>query len=281
MAGIAPLQALTESAQKVQPKKQVKTRKEKRASTYAPVSKKQKKQTLTFDEDARREYLTGFSKRKNQRRQAAHDHVQKAIREEIRNSRLATAEARKRQAAENVRAEQIAYGLLDSDHDEEEENEDHDIHGEREFETDTQRAHVTIQELDVDDWPEQRPTSSNIHSKYPRSERNSHQSPEAKKPKPSSMQRNDRAPAIPSGSLTGILEPEVAQAAMADKIFRDTNVENQTAIDAKPKRPHSYMSKAERQQERQRQRAWNHAQAENRRAENRVKRTSQSKHKRT
>jgi len=65
MAGIAPLQALTESAQKVQPKKQVKTRKEKRASTYAPVSKKQKKQTLTFDEDARREYLTGFSKGRN------------------------------------------------------------------------------------------------------------------------------------------------------------------------------------------------------------------------
>ena len=101
------LESLTESAQP----RATRPPKKRAAPTYTRPSRQ--KQTVVFDEDARREYLTGFSKRKTQRRQAAHAHVQHLIRDEIRQARLAAAEARKRQAAENVRAEQLAYGAAD------------------------------------------------------------------------------------------------------------------------------------------------------------------------
>lgn len=257
----APLQSLTESALKAQPKRQAQRGKTKRVPNYQRPSGK--KQTIKFDEDARREYLTGFSKRKTQRKQAAHNHVQQLIREEIRNSRLAAAQARKERAAENVRAERIAYGLESEgedyeDQDEESANET-DIKDEREFETDEQRAHVTVEALDMDDIVQ---PFLNKPSTLPKKVK---ATKAATVPTSAPAQHNPR---VPSGSLTGILEPEVAHAAMSDEIFHNTPMNS--APDKSSKKV-SYMSKAERKEERQKQRAWNHAQAEMRRAENRSK----------
>lgn len=237
------LESLTESAQQ----RAARPAKKRSAPTYARPGGK--KQTVVFDEDARREYLTGFSKRKTQRRQAAHAHVQSLIRDEIRQARLAAADARKRQAAENVRAEKLAYGMADeSDLEDEDDRQD----TERDFESDEHRAHVTVQTLDLEeDVPQPAPTA-----------------PPKAAPKaapPAAPKAAPKAVAAPSGTLTGILEPDVTRAAMSDHVFPTV------AARTERQRPSTYMSKAERMQERQRQRARNHAQAEKRRAENRAK----------
>lgn len=238
------LESLTESAQPraTQPPKK------RAAPTYTRPSRQ--KQTVVFDEDARREYLTGFSKRKTQRRQAAHAHVQHLIRDEIRQARLAAAEARKRQAAENVRAEQLAYGAAD-DRAPQDDDDDDQEEMERDFESDEHRAHVTVQTLELDeDAP--RPA------------------PRAAAPPPPPPRKTTAPPTVaaPSGSLTGILEPDVAHAAMSDHVFPTV------AARTERERPTTYTSKAERMQERQRQRARHHAQAEKRRAQQRAQHTS-------
>ncbi|WFD28663.1 Coronin-like protein crn1 [Malassezia nana] len=198
MSGVPPLLALTESAQKGSKKSSV----GRSGKAYKPRirARKGKGETLSFDEEARREYLTGFSKRKQQRKQAAHELVQRKIREEIRQTRLAAAEARRRQAAENVRAERIAMGLEDEDEDERV-----PTYEERHFETDERRAHVTVQELDLDDFG----------APAPKSEVRPPSSIRAGKMAAAVAQKTQKqaAPAQPSGSLTAILEPEVTQAA--------------------------------------------------------------------
>jgi len=236
------LESLTESAQP----RATRPPKKRAAPTYTRPSRQ--KQTVVFDEDARREYLTGFSKRKTQRRQAAHAHVQHLIRDEIRQARLAAADARKRQAAENVRAEQLAYGAADDrapQDDDDDDDKQEEI--ERDFESDEHRAHVTVQTLARDeDAP--RPA------------------PRAAAPTPPPPRKTTAPPtaAAPSGSLTGILEPDVAHAAMSDHVFPTV------AARTERERPTTYTSKAERMQERQRQRARHHAQAEKRRAQQRA-----------
>ena len=235
------LESLTESAQP----RATRPAKKRAAPTYARPSSQ--KQTVVFDEDARREYLTGFSKRKTQRRQAAQAHVQHLIRDEIRQARLAAAEARKRQAAENVRAERLAYGLADDNA--QQDDDDDRLDRERDFESDEHRAHVTVQTLDLDHEDAPLPT------------------PRATPPPKPQTPRTTPAPptvAAPSGSLTGILEPDVAHAAMSDHVFPTV------AARTERERPTTYTSKAERMQERQRQRARNHAQAEKRRAQHRA-----------
>ena len=241
------LESLTESAQP----RATRPPKKRAAPTYTRPSRQ--KQTVVFDEDARREYLTGFSKRKTQRRQAAHAHVQRLIRDEIRQARLAAAEARKRQAAENVRAEQLAYGAADdSAPQDDDDDDDKQEEIERDFESDEHRAHVTVQTLDLDEdapLPKPRATSP---------------------PKPQTPRTTPAPPTVaaPSGSLTGILEPDVAHAAMSDHVFPTV------AARTERERPTTYTSKAERMQERQRQRARHHAQAEKRRAQQRAQHTS-------
>lgn len=242
------LESLTESAQP----RATRPAKKRAAPTYARPSSQ--KQTVVFDEDARREFLTGFSKRKTQRRQAAHAHVQRLIRDEIRQARLAAAEARKRQAAENVRAEQLAYGAADdrAPQDDDDDDDDDDKHEEieRDFESDEHRAHVTVQTLELDeDAPRPAPRAAPAP------------------PPPPPPPRKTTAPptaAAPSGSLTGILEPDVAHAAMSDHVFPTV------AARTERERPTTYTSKAECMQERQRQRARHHAQAEKRRAQQRA-----------
>ena len=234
------LESLTESAQP----RATRPAKKRAAPTYTRPSSQ--KQTVVFDEDARREFLTGFSKRKTQRRQAAHAHVQRLIRDEIRQARLAAAEARKRQAAENVRAEQLAYGAAD-DRAPQDDDDDDQEEMERDFESDEHRAHVTVQTLELyEDAP--RPA------------------PRAAAPTPPPPRKTTAPPTVaaPSGSLTGILEPDVAHAAMSDHVFPTV------AARTERERPTTYTSKAERMQERQRQRARHHAQAEKRRAQQRA-----------
>ena len=237
------LESLTESAQP----RATRPAKKRAAPTYARPSSK--KQTVVFDEDARREYLTGFSRRKTQRRQAAHAHVQHLIRDEIRQARLAAAEARKRQAAENVRAERLAYGLADDRA--QQDDDDDTLNRERDFESDEHRAHVTVQTLELDE-DALRPA------------------PRAAAPTPPPPRKTTAPPTVaaPSGSLTGILEPDVAHAAMSDHVFPTV------AARTERERPTTYTSKAERMQERQRQRARHHAQAEKRRAQQRAQHTS-------
>ncbi|WFD24626.1 Coronin-like protein crn1 [Malassezia equina] len=251
MSAVPPLQALTESAQKGSKKSSAsRTTKGHKGGGRSRFGKRE---TLSFDEDARRDFLTGFSKRKQQRKQAAHEFVQKKIREEIRNSRLAAAEARRRQAEENVRAERLAFGL------ENEEEEALPTYEEKDFETNERRAHVTVQELDLDDLGVP-PVS--VESLPPSSRR------AAKKQEAPSMAKKTKAPrtqtpAVPSGSLTAILEPAVAQAAQGETMF---DVLDQPETSKKPKKQH-YLSKAEREKERRKQHEWNHSQAEKRRAE--------------
>jgi len=249
MSAVPPLQALTESAQKGS-KKSIASRTAKGGK--GGRSRWGKREALTFDDDARRDFLTGFSKRKQQRKQAAHEFVQKKIREEIRNSRLAAAEARRRQAEENVRAERLAFGL-----DDKEEEEKLPTYEETDFETDERRAHVTVQELDLDNLG--MPPIS-MESLPPSSRR------VAKKqdaPTPKIQAPRAQAKGVPSGSLTAILEPAVAQAAQGETMF---DVLDESETGGKPKKQY-YLSKTEREKERRKQREWNHMQAEKRRAE--------------
>ncbi|KAL4400348.1 rRNA binding protein [Malassezia pachydermatis] len=276
MSSVPPLMALTESGQKGRTTKA----KGKAKSTHGHVPRRrfEKKQTISFDEDARREYLTGFSKRKQQRKQAAHEFVQKKIREEIKKSRQAAAEARKQRAAENVRAERRAYGLDTDDEDEEEEEAPAPMNEERDFENEERYAHVTIQEMGMDDWTTPAPFAEVLppSSRRAAKKEDAQPAPVASKKAKAESRRTNAISTVPSGSLTGILEPEVAQAAQSEQIFSPTDVPEQP----KTKRAHTYLSKAERQKERQKQREWNHAQAEKRRAENKVKATHVKKKKR-
>lgn len=247
----APLQAYTESAQRrLGPKKQPKKE---------PVRKHHagKKTKLSFDDAARHEYLTGFSKRKQARKQAAHDFVQAKIREEIRESRRAARDARKERAAENVAAEKAYYAQDGDDYDEEDEQgapvaDVAPLSKEHEFEGDDRRARVTVQSFDVDDAP------AAIEPSVP--------APKKEKAAPQKRKKKS-VPPPQSGSLTGILEPDVASAAQSGQLFDDDEV----VRPAPKKEKFTYTTAAERAAERMRIRRRNHEQAEKRRAENRTR----------
>ena len=48
---------------------------------------RQTKRRAVFDEDARREFLTGFRKRKNERRQKAKEQMEQQLKEEVKRLR--------------------------------------------------------------------------------------------------------------------------------------------------------------------------------------------------
>ncbi|WFD36726.1 hypothetical protein MCUN1_003613 [Malassezia cuniculi] len=259
----APLQAYTESAQKsLRPKRE--QRKE-----HARKIKAGKKIKLEFDDAARHEYLTGFSKRKQARKQAAHDFVQAKIREELRESRRAAREARKEKAAENVAAEKAFYARDDDDDDDEDDDDGEQapiadvapLSTEHEFETDDRRALVTVQSFDMDDpMPvvEAAPTKEKTKT-VPKSAKET-----AKRAVPTTKTKLS----APSGSLTGILEPEVALAAQSGQLFDDDDIPKEAPT---KKEKFTYTTAAERAAERQRIRRKNHKHAEKRRAENKAR----------
>lgn len=258
--GKAGLAALTESAQKNKP---VLKKKPTPVRRPAPRRRPEKRQTVEFDEGARHEFLTGFSKRKQQRKQAAHENRQARIREELKDSRRAATEARREQAAENVRAERRAYGLLSDDEEEAE-----PMHAEHDFENEERRAHVTVQEFDVDaDW--HAPPPPKVTEQLPPSSRRAARKEAAVAPKKPKAAPN---PKRPSGSLTAILEPDVVNAAHYLPI-------EEAPKPAPAKREHTYLSAAERMQERKVQRERNHKQAELRRESNRARAKSGPKKK--
>ncbi|SPO31176.1 uncharacterized protein UTRI_06025_B [Ustilago trichophora] len=66
---------------------------------------------VLFDEKARAEYLTGFRKRKQERKQAGREYLAKKAKEEQLAARKELRDARKEKAAENVREQRKAFGL--------------------------------------------------------------------------------------------------------------------------------------------------------------------------
>lgn len=268
MSSVPPLLALTESAQNSKLGAKV-NQKYKRSQPPPQQKYGKKKETLAFNEDARREYLTGFSKRKKLRKQAAHDFVQNKIREELKNTRKAAAEARKQQAAENVEAERRAFGLMNDGIDGVIED---PLEEERDFETEERRAHVTIQPFDPDeDWNAKPNSNVQPGREYPEDDIKPDRTQVETLP-PSSRRvaaKSKRvAPTTPSGTLTEILEPEVASAAQRDDPFGEYDVLEEPK---QKKRAHTYLSAAERIQEHRKQREWNHTQAVKRRAENKAR----------
>ncbi|WFD44194.1 hypothetical protein MPSI1_002860 [Malassezia psittaci] len=255
----ATLQDLTESSQKSKPlPKKRPTVNRRSPRRYG----KGKREEVAFDEDARREYLTGFSKRKQQRKQHAEEVRQARIREEIKQSRRDAAQARKEQAAENVRAERRALGLL-SDDDDDEPQPDSALHEEHDFEDEERLAHVTVQEFGADDDWNSFAGPATVSEPLPQRRKVSPpRDPPTKKD--SKAKKAKQIPKQPFGSLTSILEPEVVQANYSIPI-------EEAQPQARVKKDFHYMSSAERAQERKRQRERNHEQAEIRREANRTR----------
>ncbi|KAL9933617.1 hypothetical protein V8E36_007275 [Tilletia maclaganii] len=169
----APLLAFTESAQraaggapskknkkKSKAKESGKTAKivsalaeARKARTQRGPASKKKKETVAFDEDARRDYLTGFQKRKTERKEAARKVLEDRQRKEMRDSRNAARQERKQRAADNVKAERTALGLESEDDDDEDEAaaEVEPPSAPAEFESEEQHAVVTVESFDPDD----------------------------------------------------------------------------------------------------------------------------------
>ncbi|CBQ69851.1 conserved hypothetical protein [Sporisorium reilianum SRZ2] len=127
----------------------------------APKGKgKGKGPELVFDDKARAEYLTGFRKRKQERKQAGRDYLAKKAKEEQLAARKELRNARKEKAAENVREQRKAFGLdaegesdLDaaaaagSDGDEVDEDAVPQVL-EQEYDSDQHHTHVVVESFD-------------------------------------------------------------------------------------------------------------------------------------
>ncbi|KAK0545499.1 hypothetical protein OC845_005067 [Tilletia horrida] len=183
-APTAPLLAFTESAQRQSGVDPSKAKKKKKASSKGKEKpktakvlsalaearsqsriKKKNKEALTFDDDARRDYLTGFQKRKTERKEAARKIIEERKKKEAKDARNAAREARKERAAENVKAERTALGLEDEDDDDDEEDEEEPSEA-AEFESEEQHAVVTVETFDPDDplGLDSQPQSLTAHS---------------------------------------------------------------------------------------------------------------------
>ncbi|GAC97795.1 hypothetical protein PHSY_005382 [Pseudozyma hubeiensis SY62] len=115
---------------------------------------------LVFDDKARAEYLTGFRKRKQERKQAGRDYLAKKAKEEQLVARKELRDARKEKAAENVREQRKAFGLeaegesdldaaADSDDDQQLDGEDAVPQiQEEEYDSDEHHTHVVVESFD-------------------------------------------------------------------------------------------------------------------------------------
>ncbi|CAD6964021.1 unnamed protein product [Tilletia controversa] len=117
-----------------------------------------RKTVVSFDDDARREYLTGFQKRKTERKEAARKVIEERKKQEARELRTVARQERAKRAEENVKAERVALGLESEDED------GADAGGQdgegmaeverpapTEFESEEQQTVVTIESFDPDD----------------------------------------------------------------------------------------------------------------------------------
>ncbi|BGP18323.1 hypothetical protein JCM10213_008496 [Rhodosporidiobolus nylandii] len=90
-------------------------------------AKQKKVKEVVFDADSRKEYLTGFSKRKKAKQTAKRNKAIEREREELRKMRTQIREQRKEQAAHNVKMAKMAYGDAGSGSDDEEGSGDEDL----------------------------------------------------------------------------------------------------------------------------------------------------------
>ncbi|EST08256.2 Nucleolar protein 12 [Kalmanozyma brasiliensis GHG001] len=125
----------------------------------APKGKgKGKGAELVFDDKARAEYLTGFRKRKQERKQAGRDYLAKKAKEEQLVARKELRDARKEKAAENVREQRKAFGLEaegESDLDGAAGSDDGELEDdaapqiqEEEYDSDEHHTHVVVEAFD-------------------------------------------------------------------------------------------------------------------------------------
>ncbi|MCO5583295.1 hypothetical protein L7F22_037205 [Adiantum nelumboides] len=144
-----PLLAYTVSQQQANKGKGKTVKKSKSVKQVLPPNRRKRAtEPVLFDEDARREFLTGFRKRKQARIETVKKKALEREKEERRQSRAETRKARLEQAAENVRMEKIAYGNgEDEDEDEDEEvEEDQREQSPSAYETEEHHTTVTVQE---------------------------------------------------------------------------------------------------------------------------------------
>lgn len=149
------LQAYTTSAQAAVSGKKAAGRKnegKKRRVAPPPMRRGKKEAEIKFDEDARRDFLTGFRKRKQARIEKGRDKAKQREKDERKLMRTQAREERKKQAAENVKAERIAYGAVASDDEEgegdEEEEEDEEEQRQSAYNSELHHTTVTIEEFD-------------------------------------------------------------------------------------------------------------------------------------
>ncbi|GAA5903825.1 hypothetical protein JCM6882_001325 [Rhodosporidiobolus microsporus] len=93
------------------------------ANGRPPKTKKVKE--VVFDADSRKEYLTGFSKRKKAKQTAKRNKAIEREKDELKKMRAQIRDQRKEQAAHNVKMAKMAYG--DADSSDEEEGDDDDL----------------------------------------------------------------------------------------------------------------------------------------------------------
>jgi len=113
---------------------------------------------VVFDDDARREYLTGFSKRKKEKKDAAKERALAKGREEKLEMRKQIRDARKEQAAANIAQAREYYGDDAEDGALEagasgsaEDDDDDDEPQEQAFENDEMTSRVVIQDMRLSD----------------------------------------------------------------------------------------------------------------------------------
>ncbi|ODN83274.1 hypothetical protein L202_01446 [Cryptococcus amylolentus CBS 6039] len=190
-------------------------------ASYIQRAKKARKdqvEEIKFDDEARREWLTGFSKRKKAKVEEKRSRAKEREKQEHLDERKKARKELRERAAANVKSVRQAMGLVDESEDEDENNEagpsSAPVDEEEEFSDDDQIATVTITEdFDPTTTSSFIPTRS---SQSPAPEQVEAPAPEVKKVKmlPPSSKRAQKA-----------LDKKKAQSKDGKKVGRTTSME--------------------------------------------------------
>lgn len=168
---------------------------------------------LTFDEKARAEYLTGFRKRKQERKQAGREYLAKKAKEEQLVARKELRQARKEKAAENVREARKAYGLEaegESDLDADDASDDEQLDEadavpqiqEEEYDSDQHHTHVVVESFDPEQEAFAKATEKAPATRIPKANGASTNAQSSVEALPPSSRRVNKAKANASLSLS-------------------------------------------------------------------------------
>lgn len=272
--------------------------KKRRGGTGAPLPpmrRGKKEAEIKFDEDARRDFLTGFRKRKQARIEKGREKAKQREKEERKVMRTQAREERKKQAAENVKAERIAYGAAEaSDEDEEEDIGDgSEVDGEDDeerqaaYNTESHHTTVTIEEFDPNADFDALPVKAKAPAVARKAKAKPVQSVEALPP---SSRRASKRKQRDAGDISKLvdLEEERKSAYVPEALRLQEEEEAQEGqsgdVDGvrKSKKPGSerpkkfhYETKLERAKNKAAIREVNQKRAEKRREDNRIKHSSQ------